>query len=405
MALHLYRRHRRDCKAGRAEDSLNSEFDERRKGWKRCECPITASGTLAGKYRRQSTAQWEWDAARKAVAAWELAGNWTSSGPAHPTPDSPAQHRTTLEDALSAFSSRAISRGILGSTQKKYRTFKKQFLAYGTNHVIVYTDQLTIADADRFYASIPGGARSRGNKLGMLRSFVRFAIKRKWLTENIAEDLEAPTGVSHAANRTPFTDEELERMQKACDQIGPPIPGGPGMRPWGGEDVRDFILISIYTGLRISDVCLFDVSKRLDGNNVFLRMHKTQKPLETWIPDFLVDRLRAREQRLGPMIFLTGKSLNVATVTEQWRRRMGRVFKLAGPFEEKPVVHRFRGTFARILLERGVGEEDVAILLGDTVPVLRKFYGRWIKTRQDRLSKILQDAFAERPTGKVVAIR
>ena len=177
------------------------------------------------------------------------------------------------------------------------------------------------------------------------------------------------------------------------------------MRPWGGEDVRDFILISIYTGLRISDVCLFDVSKRLDGNNVFLRMHKTQKPLETWIPDFLVDRLRAREQRLGPMIFLTGKSLNVATVTEQWRRRMGRVFRLAGPFEEKPVVHRFRGTFARILLERGVGEEDVAILLGDTVPVLRKFYGRWIKTRQDRLSKILQEAFAERQTGKVVAIR
>lgn len=200
-------------------------------------------------------------------------------------------------------------------------------------------------------------------------------------------------------------DEELERMYEACDKIGPPVPGGPGARPWGGEDVRDFILLSIYTGLRISDVCLFDTKKRLHGNDVFLRMHKTQKALETWIPDFLVARLRAREKRFGPKIFLTGTSENVATVTEQWRRRMAKIFALSGPFEEKPIVHRFRGTFARILLERGVGEEDVATLIGDTVAVVRKYYGRWIKTRQDRLSKILQEAFEGKPKPRVVAIR
>ena len=55
MTLHLYGRHRRDCKSGQEVDSVTSEFDERRKGWKRCECPITVSGTLNGKYRRQST--------------------------------------------------------------------------------------------------------------------------------------------------------------------------------------------------------------------------------------------------------------------------------------------------------------------------------------------------------------
>jgi hypothetical protein len=93
---------------------------------------------------------------------------------------------------------------------------------------------------------------------------------------------------------------------------------------------------------------------------------------------------RAREKRFGPMIF--------DTVTEQWHRRMQKVFKLAGTFEEKPVVHRMWGTFARILLERGVAEEDLATLIGDTVEILRKHYSRWIKTRQLRLTNILKEA-------------
>jgi hypothetical protein len=74
MALNLYRRHRRDCKAGHPEDHLSSEFDERKKAWKRCECPIVASGTLNRKFRRQSTGQWEWANARAIAGQWEAVG-------------------------------------------------------------------------------------------------------------------------------------------------------------------------------------------------------------------------------------------------------------------------------------------------------------------------------------------
>jgi hypothetical protein len=65
--------------------------------------------------------------------------------------------------------------------------------------------------------------------------------------------------------------------------------------------------LSIYTGLRISDVATFDVSKRLNGNDVFLCMHKTGEPPYTWIPDWLVDRLRAREKVKGPLIFMCAR--------------------------------------------------------------------------------------------------
>jgi len=67
MPLALYRRHRRDCKSGHAEGMRTSEYDERKKGWKRCECPIFTSGTLQGHFKRQNTGQWEWAAAQPIV--------------------------------------------------------------------------------------------------------------------------------------------------------------------------------------------------------------------------------------------------------------------------------------------------------------------------------------------------
>jgi integrase len=84
--------------------------------------------------------------------------------------------------------------------------------------------------------------------------------------------------------------------------------------------------------------------------------------------------------------------------------RLKRVFELAGPFEEKPTPHRFRHTFTRILLEFGIEDTDVAELLGDTLKMVRRYYSNWIKTRQVRLSRILQAAFEGMPTRQVVEI-
>ena len=54
------------------------------------------------------------------------------------------------------------------------------------------------------------------------------------------------------------------------------------------------------------------------------------------------------------------------TVIDMWRRKIGKVFELTGRFEERPTLHRFRHTFARILLQRGVPVADVADLIGTT---------------------------------------
>ena len=203
--------------------------------------------------------------------------------------------------------------------------------------------------------------------------------------------------------KSPFTDEELAEIFKACDQIGPAP--GPPRRTWGGEDAKDFIFLSIYTGLRISDVATFDITKRLRGNDVFLRMHKTGKPLYTWIPGWLVERLKARQAANGPLIFRCGVSLTMKQLTDIWRnKRLAHVFDLAGPFDEKATPHRLRHTFVRILLEKGVPAADVAELIGDTEAVLRKHYSKWMPERQARLTRILRDAFEDKPGPRVVAM-
>jgi integrase len=401
MPLNLYRRHQKGCKGGHAADSRSGEFEERRKRWKHCGCFIFASGTLAGAYRRKFTGHTGWDDARAKAAQWEALGAWDVSDiPATNVVAAPVVQRTTVLEAATAYLTRCQNRGLEQTTLSKYQGFIKQFLAFCDSKGYVMLDQLTVADMDRFYASWKDGKRSRAKKLERLKSFIRFCLKREWITKDLAEDLQAPEGSSIPANKTPFTDEELNRIYAACDLLGKPTAPGPGHRDWSGEDAKDFILLSIYTGLRISDVATFDVNERLTGNDVFLRMHKTKKQLFTWIPDWLVDRLKARQKTHGSLIFKVGKSLVMRTMTELWRPKLNRVFAIAGPFKERPTPHRFRHTFVRILLEKGVPVADVAELIGDTEEIVRRHYAQWVPERQERLTRILREAFEDKPTPK-----
>ena len=410
MILNLYRRHGSHCPGGRTLHEMSYEADELRRSWRNCSCPIYASGTLGRAFRRKNTERSSWADAREVVSVWEAAGAWDATVPAIPAPiraqeseagaPPDANAGISIAEATESFIANRLGRGVEPSTLAKYRTFVKQLRAYCDSRGYVYLHQLTVVDMDRFYASWKDGKRAKAKKLERLKGFIKFFIKRKWLTENIAEDLEAPEGSSIPVNKMPFTDAELSRIYAACDAIGGPVPPGAGHREWGGEDVKDFILLSIYTGMRISDVATFDIGQRLKGNDIYLRMHKTKKELYTWIPDWLVNRLHARERVHGTLLFRCGDSRDMRTMAELWRVKLAKVFKLAGDFEERPTPHRFRHTFVRILLEHGVPIADVAELIGDTEAVVRKHYAKWVPERQARLTNILRDAFDDKPRPK-----
>jgi integrase len=240
--------------------------------------------------------------------------------------------------------------------------------------------------------------------LERLRSFFRFAVNREWLPKSlVSSDLKPPTGSHRLVNKAPFTDEQLDDIINACDHLEDRRWGNShGSGFWTGDDLKDFIWVMVHTGLRISDVVLFDM-ERLHGNQVFLHAKKNGGDVFTYIPDWVRDRLNAHAKQYGRRPFLVGGSKRLDTVIDTWRQRLGKVFEQADVGDERATPHRFRHTFARILLQRGVPIADVADLLGDDEKTVREHYARWVPERQARLTRILKDAFGDKP--KLTALR
>jgi integrase len=406
MAIKLYRRHRSECEGRHPEDARSGEFEEGRRGWKKCACLIHVSGTLGGKFNRKQTGKSDWEKAKALVASWEASGSWdgkVESAPAMTISHLPGRIR--IADATKVFLSHREAAKIAPATLRKYRTFIKQLAAFADSHGYLMLDQFASSDIDVFYSGWNLGARAKGKQLGTLRAFFRFCMNRKWLQENpVSPDIKPPIGANRVANKAPYTDEELQRLMDACDHLGEVVwSNGRESGVYTGEDLKDFIYVMVHTGLRISDVALFNMN-RLKGNEVFLRAKKNGGEVFAYVPDWLRDRLQARATRCGTRPFVVGNSDRLETVTDMWRRKIGKVFYLAGAFEEAPTPHRFRHTFARILLQRGVPVADVADLLGDDEKTVREHYSRWVPERQARLTKILKDAFNDTPKSRLVAM-
>jgi len=411
VALNLYRRHRKDCEAGRAEDSNSREFVERARGWKRCGCVIFCSGTLAGRFKRKRTGATKWDEARSYAAALEASGSWDGKialALSQPDPAAPPQ-RTTVAHAIRAYLANRQAANLAPASLRKYGVFTRKLEAFADACGYVMLDQFTAADIDTFYSTSGLGIRSRGKMLESLRTFWKFCVHRELVAKSpVSPDLKPPIGANRIANKAPFTDEQLADIIKACDQINGYKKDGRwgnrfGSGNWTGDDLKDFIWFMTHTGLRISDVVLFDID-RLHGNEVFLRAKKNGGEVIVWIPDWLRDRLRARTKQVGKQPFLVSGSKRLDGMTDIWRQRLAKVFELADIGTEKATPHRFRHTFARILLQRGVPVADVADLLGDDEKTVREHYARWVPERQARLTKILKDAFRGQPKPRLTVV-
>jgi integrase len=415
--LNLYREHTKSCTQKRRARQHSRKAEEAPSlGWKKCGCPIYASGTLKDGFQRKKTGYTTWAEAEAQATKWEQAGSWSgrvpSVAPITPAESDPGKTSsgTTIEEAVKAFLAKCERRGIQGPTYRKYKTFTKQFRTYCDGKGYLSPGQLQVGDGELFYATWNDGARAAGRKLERFRRMVKFWKKQGWIEQDLGVfDIDTPIGANEPADQFPYTDDELEMLYKACDRVGEvKWKNHLGTHSWHGRDVKDFMVLSIFTGLRISDVSTFDVSKRLDGNDIFIRAMKNGKRLYTWVPDWVRDILVDRQKRFGAKIFKVGESDVLHTVTAGWRTKLNHIFDEAQKekkLEHKPKPHRFRHTFIRILLEHGVPVEDVALLAGDSVDVIVKYYSKWMPERQERLRNRLQDAFSDKPKLLVLSKR
>ena len=434
MALSLYRRHRKECEAGHAEDLRSGEFDETRRGWKKCACLIHASGTLGGKFRRKQTGKATWEEAKDVAAVWEKARSWDAEEPglgAHltsvaapaPATSVSAGKSITIERAIQAFKAE-FSEYAAPNTQKKYNLILGKLSAFSKNKVYALLDQWGPIDVREFRSSWSVSPQTATKNMSIVKAFFELCLSNEWITRNPARHVRKQRGREAADRRgeqkLPFSDEELRRMYEACETrygkqeikwsrtIHHQRVSGEYVRynfKWTGQDLADFISVSVYTGLRISDVSTFHIDRMQPTGEIHIRTTKAGTHVYTWVPEWLQERIRTRARQIGPHIFGEHQSADLNVVTDVWRRKLKNLWNLCSPWREKPTPHRFRHTFARILLQRpGVSVRDVAELLGNSEQMVRKHYAAWIPERQERLTAILKAAFSERPKPKVVAI-
>jgi len=401
--LNLYRRHRIECEAGRSNDSRSGEFEERKKTWKRCACQIFASGTLAGEFKRRNTEQMDWAAARAVADSWAEAGSWDGTPAAPPQPIPDAKHRRVeIAHATKVFLEELKETAARG-TQKKYKLMAARLNKFAQARGYVMLDQIEPEDIRAFRSTWPVSPPTAVRRMAELKAFFEYCLSNNWITGNPARAVKNPRtrdAKDRQQQKLPFTDEEIKKMYEACRKYG-----GTYRHRWHGEDLEDFISLSIYTGLRISDVALFRGDRMLPTGEIRVRTTKAGTHVYTWVPQWLQERIKARIGKHGDYVFGARTSESLDVITESWRRRLNTVWDLCGPWKEKPHPHRLRHTFARILLQKpGVTVRDVAELLGNTEEMVRRAYSAWVPERQARLTRVLQEAFEGKPKPKIVSI-
>ena len=421
MQLNLYRRHSTHCSGGRSLHETTYEGDETRLGWKSCDCPIYASGTVNRIFKRKNTERILWDEAKGVATAWETAGSWDGEVPQVVIAPEPSVDRITIERAVKAHL--AEHAGVSApNTQRKIRTILKKLTEYSESKGFVMLDQWGPIDVREFRASWAVSPLTASKNMTVVKSFFEFTVSNEWLSRSPAKLVKGVRGKGDGSNteRIPFSDDELKRMFEACDtQYGKrsikwsreihhqPATGVTAnyKYKWSGQDLADFIAVSVYTGLRISDLATFRSERMLDTGECHIRTTKNGRKVYTWIPEWLQEQIRARAREHGSLIFGAHATSDVNVITDLWRRKLKRLWALCGPWPETPTPHRFRHTFARILLQKpNVTVRDVAELMGDTEEMIKRHYSAWVSERQERLTSVLKEAFEDKPRPRLVAI-
>jgi hypothetical protein len=266
MALNIYRRHGSHCVGGRALHEMTYEADELRRSWKRCLCPIYASGTLGGSFKRKNTERTAWDEAKALVRTWEDADSWDRQAkieqPAPPvTAPAPAKapEGVTIERAINAFKAE-FQEHAAQNTQKKYGLLLKKLKAFSDEHGFVMIDQWGPMQVREFRSSWSVSPQTAAKNMSTVKAFFEFCLCNEWIKRNPARLVKNQRGRDAADRRNeqklPFSDAELARMYDACETKygkqevkwsrvihSQPVTGEYARYnyKWTGQDLVDFI--------------------------------------------------------------------------------------------------------------------------------------------------------------------
>ena len=348
--LTIFRRHTRRCP--------HTSRKERR-----CQCPLMVEGTLKGVKIRRALGLRSLEAAQGVVREWEIQG----------AIEKPV---VRMEEACDRFYADAEARKVGPAQLGKYRLLKTELVRWFPERDV---SAISVDDLRAYRESWELSPVSSGKKLERLRGFFRFCLESGWVKENPARLLKAPKVKQKPT--MPFSSSEMEKILWATE-VYPDRPKG------RRAQVKAFVLLLRYSGLRIGDAVSLEM-KRIQDGKLLLYTAKAGTPV--WLP--LPEEVQNALQRVanGDRFFWSGLGKLKSGIAD-WQRSLAKLFKLAGI---RGHAHMFRDTLAVDLLSHGVTLENVAAILGNSLRIAEKHYAPWVKSRQAALEEAVLKVWRE----------
>ncbi len=126
--------------------------------------------------------------------------------------------KTTIDEWREKYLQNAQAEKLSGETIRKYEHLFRQIAAFAQSKGLRYVEEFDLDVSTQFRATWKDAPLSASKKLERLRSIVKFALKRKWITdaENSALELKKPKVESKET--LPFTDDEMVRILKTAKE-------------------------------------------------------------------------------------------------------------------------------------------------------------------------------------------
>src|ERR1019366_2700380 len=202
---------------------------------------------------------------------WEAAGRWDDAVVPEAVPEA-EQSRPTIRSAVKAYLAEHEKNSARG-TVKKYTMLMAKILAWSDHKGYVTLDQWGPQNVRECRDSWTVSPRTANRDMSIVRAFFEFCYSNEWIERNPGRLVKNPRGKAGADSRNeqklPFTDEELALMYDVAEKRYGKLEikwdrhihhrSAIGVvnsyrYSWTGKDLAEFISVSVYTGLRISDV-------------------------------------------------------------------------------------------------------------------------------------------------------
>jgi integrase/recombinase XerD len=379
----IFVRHSKDC------PYKGNEFN------KRCRCGKHLRWSHNGEQRRKSAKARTW--AQAEIAKQQVEEQFKPVNQRTPS----VKHKT-IQQAIELFVNFKTSEGLDHTVLKKYIRELDRLCQFMDKRMAFHVSDISLEHLTEYrgkWIEQYPSSTTRQKVQERLKAFLGYCYDAQWLDRvpklsSIHVD-EPPT--------MPLSGKEYEKLLGQCSKE---------FEPAKAKKVHAFIQCMRHTGLAIRDAVplkreeiQWDAKKKI--HRVVTSRQKTGVHVSVPIPPEVATELLGVICGNDKYLFWNrgafggnasrerGREGKETTAVTSMQTALRKLFRAAGLYleDQHMVSHRLRDTFAVSLLSRGVPLEEVAKMLGNSIKVCEKHYGKWVQSRQDRLDTLVTGTF------------